>query len=192
MNMMDLFNYSCFSNMETIIIIRHGEKPQSGLGQLNCKGLNRSLLLPKYFSENYPTANYIFAPNPGQKHLEHHGDGNSYNYIRPLATIEPTAISLGLPVNTSFGSKDIVSLVSELLNNKYHSSVIYMAWEHSDIVKIASLLYHHFNLDSSTIPDWHKDDYDTVFEFKIDWTTKTLKLQIKKQPFINISSRCLF
>ena len=31
---------------ETIIFLRHGEKPEEGLGQLNCRGLNRALALP--------------------------------------------------------------------------------------------------------------------------------------------------
>ena len=28
---------------ETIVMLRHGEKPAGGLGQLSCKGLNRAL-----------------------------------------------------------------------------------------------------------------------------------------------------
>ncbi|HKN29694.1 MAG TPA: hypothetical protein VJY34_18125, partial [Roseiarcus sp.] len=31
---------------ETIVFVRHGEKPAAGLGQLDCRGLNRSLELP--------------------------------------------------------------------------------------------------------------------------------------------------
>lgn len=31
----------------TIVIIRHGEKPSAGLGQLSCQGLNRALALPQ-------------------------------------------------------------------------------------------------------------------------------------------------
>ena len=31
---------------ETIVFVRHGEKPEAGLGQLNCQGLNRALALP--------------------------------------------------------------------------------------------------------------------------------------------------
>jgi hypothetical protein len=30
---------------ETIVFVRHGEKPQDGFGQLNCQGLNRALAL---------------------------------------------------------------------------------------------------------------------------------------------------
>ncbi len=34
---------------ETVIFLRHGEKPAAGLGQLSCKGLNRALALPRIF-----------------------------------------------------------------------------------------------------------------------------------------------
>jgi hypothetical protein len=36
------------SKVETIIFIRHGEKPLSGLGQITCQGLNRALALPGF------------------------------------------------------------------------------------------------------------------------------------------------
>ena len=31
---------------QTIVLLRHGEKPPAGLGQLDCQGLNRALALP--------------------------------------------------------------------------------------------------------------------------------------------------
>ena len=62
------------NNIETIVIIWHGEKPQKGLGQLNCQGLNRALALPGYLLKNYPNPNDIFAPNPYQKVQEIDGD----------------------------------------------------------------------------------------------------------------------
>jgi len=40
-------------NGETIVLIRHGEKPAGGLGQLSCKGLNRSLALPSLLIGRY-------------------------------------------------------------------------------------------------------------------------------------------
>jgi hypothetical protein len=33
---------------ETIVALRHAEKPAGGLGQLTCQGLSRALALPKY------------------------------------------------------------------------------------------------------------------------------------------------
>ena len=40
------------SKGETIVCIRHGEKPLLGLGQLTCKGLNRALALPQVLLAN--------------------------------------------------------------------------------------------------------------------------------------------
>src|SRR5579871_6767062 len=84
------------SMVETIVCIRHGEKPPGGLGQLTVRGLNRSLALPKVLLGKYGKPQFVFAPNPTEM-----VDGKpGYYYVRPLATIEPTAIECGLPVNT--------------------------------------------------------------------------------------------
>jgi hypothetical protein len=52
---------------ETIVLIRHGEKPQGGLGQLNCQGLNRSLALPRVLIAKFGKPAFVFAPNPQQE-----------------------------------------------------------------------------------------------------------------------------
>ena len=108
--------------VQTLVCIRHGEKPKGGLGQLTCRGLNRALALPKVLLEKYGTPQFIFAPNPTQK-----VDGNKYNYVRPLTTIEPTAIRCGLPVNTQFGYLEIQGLESELQKTNYPSATIFIA-----------------------------------------------------------------
>src|SRR5277367_623741 len=80
---------------ETIVLVRHGEKPALGLGQLDCQGLNRALALPAVIGKELGEPTAIFAPDPAQSKEDH---GQPYNYVRPLATIEPTAIAFGLPV----------------------------------------------------------------------------------------------
>src|SRR5208282_6311514 len=82
------------SGTETIVFVRHGEKPGNGLGQLDCRGLNRALALPAVLARLFGTPAAIFAPNPADQITDH---GERYDYVRPLATIEPTAISFGLP-----------------------------------------------------------------------------------------------
>jgi len=49
------------------VLIRHGEKPPGGLGQLTCKGLNRSLALPSLLIGRYGKPDFIFAPDPAQR-----------------------------------------------------------------------------------------------------------------------------
>ena len=39
-------------SLETLVVVRHAEKPAEGLGLLTCKGLNRALLLPDFFTAN--------------------------------------------------------------------------------------------------------------------------------------------
>jgi hypothetical protein len=53
--------------VETIVCVRHGEKPPGGLGQLNCRGLNRSLALPDVLLKKFGVPQFIFAPNPTEK-----------------------------------------------------------------------------------------------------------------------------
>src|SRR3954463_3085560 len=92
---------------ETIVFMRHGEKPSSGLGQLTCQGLNRALALPSILVGRYGRAAYAYAPNPAVKVND---SGGSFFYVRPLATIEPTAVRAGVSINTGYGYTDIASI----------------------------------------------------------------------------------
>lgn len=169
---------------EQIIFIRHGEKPKTDLGQLSCQGLNRSLMLPNYFSKHFPKPNYIFAPNPSVTNA-------GFSYVRPLATIEPTAIRLAMPVNTQTGYDQDRKLVDTLLSNKYHNSVIYVAWEHKNIVKIARLLLKNFN-SKTKVPVWNKNNYNMVFVFMINWHDKNkMNFKVESEGFHHINKKCL-
>ena len=163
---------------QTIVIIRHAEKPERGLGQLNCTGLNRALKLPNYFKSHFPAPDKILAPDPAIKALEKHGDGRYYNYVRPLVTIEPTAISLTMPVNTEIGYNQPERLFRSLIKECNRNSVIYVAWEHTNILEATRLLLKHFKV-STKIPDWDNSNYNMVFVFNIDWS-KTLRHLISR------------
>src|SRR6187549_3189632 len=80
---------------QTIVFFRHGEKPSGGYGQLTCQGLNRALALPPVLSAKYGRPHCMYAPNPAVTVSDPAG---TFYYVRPLATIEPTAIRLGMPV----------------------------------------------------------------------------------------------
>ena len=150
--------------VETIVCIRHGEKPLLGLGQLTCKGLNRALALPQVLLAKFGKPSFIFAPDPNQvtKDL-----GGEYCYVRPLATIEPAAIEYGLPVNTHFGFKDITGLQQELTKPVYESSTIFVAWEHIYLDDFVRALVKSFDGDVSQIPGWQGNDYDSIFVVRI-------------------------
>jgi len=102
------------------VLLRHGEKPPGGLGQLTCKGLNRALALPSVLIGRYGKPDFIYAPNPSMQVK----DGRilpTYSYVRPLATIEPTAIRLGMPVNTQIGSNRSINSRRNCCNRPMHT-----------------------------------------------------------------------
>jgi len=150
--------------VETIVCIRHGEKPRGGLGQLTCRGLNRALALANVLLAKYGPPQFIFAPNPTQKVDDRGGD---YYYVRPLITIEPTAIRCGLPVNTEFGFRQIKGLQSELEKKEYQSATIFVAWEHGFLDKFVKNLVKADGGNSAQVPSWPENDYDTIFLIKI-------------------------
>ncbi|MCX7121912.1 MAG: hypothetical protein NTZ67_09140 [Gammaproteobacteria bacterium] len=171
-------------NIEKIIFIRHGEKPLMEIGQLNCQGLNRSLMLPGYFKANFPNPDYIFAPNPAVQ-IE------NYSYIRPLATIEPTAISLDMPVNAEIGFNQPQLLLQTLLKNKYHSALVYVAWEHWNIQQFAQLILTQFN-NPAVVPVWPENEFNRVYVFTINWglSPATVDFKISTEGFKDISTVC--
>lgn len=81
---------SSFASEQLIVVVRHAEKPPAGLGQLTCQGLQRALRLPAWLASNFPPPDAIYAPDPSVRTTEIHGDGERYDYVRPLVTIAPT------------------------------------------------------------------------------------------------------
>lgn len=151
------------SMVETIVCIRHGEKPRGGLGQLTIRGLNRSLALPKVLLGKYGKPQFVFAPNPTEM-----VDGTpGYYYVRPLATIEPTAIQCGLPVNTKFGYTEIKDLENELTKTNYQSATVFVAWEHGWLDRFAKNFVQDNGEDPKNVPVWKGDEYDMIFVFKL-------------------------
>ncbi len=150
---------------ERIVFVRHGEKPPGGLGQLNCRGLNRALALPAFIAAHFGKPDAIFAPNPAEQKKD---DGKLYDYVRPLITIEPSAIVFGLPVDAEIGFADVKRLQAALEAPKYRHALVVVAWEHRLIdVVVRNLLAAHGG-DPSLAPTWADDDFDGVDVVTID------------------------
>jgi hypothetical protein len=171
-------------NGETIVLLRHGEKPPGGLGQLTCKGLNRALALPSLLIGRFGRPDFLYAPNPS----EQVADGNpqpTYSYVRPLATIEPTAIRLGLPVNTQLGYKQIAELQQALLRPAYAHSLIFVAWEHLMLYEFARQMLQSYGSSPALLAPWPDDDYETIYVFHITRSghnrTPRATLEIQKE-----------
>jgi hypothetical protein len=152
------------AQVETIVAIRHGEKPTAGLGQLSCKGLNRALALPKVL-ERYGRPDLIYAPNPAIQVSD--GSKTMYSYVRPLMTIEPTAIALGMPVNTQIGLSDIAALQKEMTQPGNAHALVFVAWEHVKLNDFAKEMMKSYGGNPSVVPDWPNDDFDRIYIFKI-------------------------
>jgi hypothetical protein len=146
--------------LETIVLVRHGEKPNKGLGQLNCQGLNRALALPTVIAGMFGKPDAVFAPDPSSQKPD---AGVLYDYVRPLATVEPSAIYFGLPVNASLGFVDTDGLRTALEQPLYRNAVVLVAWEHTFIETIARSLLASHGGDVAQVPTWQADDFDSIF-----------------------------
>ncbi|HEX4037421.1 MAG TPA: hypothetical protein VHX37_05125 [Acidobacteriaceae bacterium] len=161
---------------ETIIAIRHAEKPPAGLGQLDCQGLNRALALPRVMSR-FGRPDAIFAPDPAQ--VVNDRSNQSYSYLRPLVTIEPTAIALGMPVDAQIGFRDIAKLQAAVTAPTYANARIFIAWEHLKLNDFAKLMLASYGDNPAAVPDWPNDDYDRIYIFTITQETGKPKLSFK-------------
>jgi len=154
---------------QTLIFLRHAEKPEGGLGQLNCQGLNRAIELSTLLPEKFGKADYVFAANP-TRNVEEGELDNSYSYIRPLMTISPSAIKLGLPVNINYSANDTSDLADELLHDKYHNATIYTAWSHGYLPELINKVASEASGEKHTITDdWSGSDYDTLYVLTLTW-----------------------
>lgn len=159
---------------ETILFIRHGEKPEEGLGQLSCQGLNRALALPGVIRRKYQRLDAVFAPNPSEQKPDGPGDDGddrtAYDYVRPLATAEPTAIAFGLPVRTEIGFRDIAKLKAALLEPAYRNATVLVAWEHHMIHDLVPDLVGSLGGKPDDVPKWKKKDFDSIWRVTIQRT----------------------
>ncbi|BFT64583.1 histidine phosphatase family protein [Pseudomonas moorei] len=163
--------------VQTLVFLRHAEKPAGGLGQLNCQGLNRAIDLATLLPEKFGKANYVFAANP-TRNVEEGELNNSYSYIRPLMTISPSAIKLGLPVNINFSANDTGDLADELLQDKYHNSIIYTAWSHGYLPELINKVAGEAVGKKQTITeDWESSDFDSLIVLTLTWRNGKASLE---------------
>ncbi len=156
---------------ETILFIRHGEKPTDGLGQLNCQGFNRALALPAVIRRKYARLDAVFAANPSIRKPDGPGDDDearaAYDYVRPLATAEPTAIAFGLPIQAEIGFTDIARLKAALLDPAYRNATVLVAWEHHQIFNLVPDLVTSLGGRKPDVAKWPKRDFDSIWRVTI-------------------------
>ncbi|MCO8162058.1 hypothetical protein NJC38_07790 [Pseudomonas sp. 21LCFQ010] len=177
---------------QTLVFLRHAEKPAMGLGQLNCQGLNRALDLAELLPNEFGKADFIFAADPG-RHVEEGEGDHSYSYVRPLMTIGPSAIKLGLPVNIDFGANDTSDLAHELMDVKYHDATIYTAWSHGYLPELVNKVAEEASgKKMNLIDDWTGTDFDSLLVMILEWTNgkASMEYQVVKQNLNNGAASC--
>ena len=152
---------------QTIVFFRHGEKPIGGYGQITCQGFNRALALPAVLTTRFGVPNVLYAPSPAVKVSDQAG---SFYYVRPLATIEPLAVKLGMPVNTKYGYNAISTLQPALMSPGYANSTIFVAWEHLMLKKLVQNIMNAYG-GQVVVPAWPSDDYDSLYVVRATYGT---------------------
>jgi hypothetical protein len=161
---------------ETIVFFRHGEKPSGGYGQLTCQGLRRSLELPDVLLTKYGKPDYLYAPNPAARITDPAG---TFYYVRPLATIEPTAIRAGMPISTKYSYTDIASLEAALITPTKSNATAFVVWEHTQLQRVVQNIMNHHG-GGASVPAWISGDFDSLFVVRVVYTSGTINAYFHK------------
>jgi|ERR1051325_3792141 hypothetical protein len=153
---------------QTLVFFRHGEKPLSGNGQITCQGLNRANALATVLPARFGRPTYLYAPNPGMMNPDPAG---YFNYVRPLATIEPLAVKLGsMSVNTKYGYTEIGRLQAAIANRSRDNTLTFIAWEHLYLVDVVQNIMNAYG-GGQQVPAWPEDDYDSIYVVRLHYVT---------------------
>jgi hypothetical protein len=128
-----------------IVIIRHGEKPVPG-DNLNCKGLNRSILLPAVIKAKFGVPDFVYVPAPLL--------GKQTQGVRMFETVVPLVTKYNLKVNSKHQTKDYEQIAADL---KDKTGTILVVWEHKAIPYITNAL----GIDDKLA--WANDDFDSIW-----------------------------
>ncbi len=98
------FCFTVLSFAQTVVIIRHGEKPPNGKN-LNCQGLNRSLKLPAVLYSKFGIPGSIYVPSL---------DNNiSTGHARMFETVVPLVAKYNIKINSKYAEADTAALAKE-------------------------------------------------------------------------------
>jgi len=155
----------------TVIIVRHGEKPEKG-DNLSCQGQNRALQLPSVLLKKFGKPDYTYVPALKL--------GESSKHARMFQTVTPFAIKENLKVNSAFDEADVSNVAKDV---REREGTVLLVWEHSQIQKLAQ------DLGVSDSPKWQDDDFDSIWV--ITYENHKASLTRNKQG-LNPSTECSF
>ena len=87
--------------------------------------------------------------------------------MRPLASLEPTAIYCNMPINTMFGYSHIRELEAEIEKPIYRNSLIFIAWEHRYLENFVRNVVVNGGGNGKQVPRWSGRDFDSIYIVKI-------------------------
>jgi hypothetical protein len=138
--------FADFSFAQTVVIIRHGEKPPNGKN-LNCQGLNRSLKLPAVLYSKFGIPGSIYVPSL---------DNNiSTGHARMFQTVVPLVAKYNLKINSKYAETDTAALAKEIKSKK---GFVLVVWKHSIIPSIVRAL----GIQGFS-RNWDDNDYDSIW-----------------------------
>jgi len=135
-----------FAQVQRVVIIRHGEKPDNG-DNLSCKGFNRSLQLPAVLYSKFKVPDKIFVPSMN--------NGKSASHIRMFETITPFAIKYNVAINSKFDVDNVKEMAGSILKTNGYALVV---WEHDKIDNLVKAL----GADAKGMK-WGGDDFDSIW-----------------------------
>jgi hypothetical protein len=133
------------TNTLKLVFIRHGERPDDG-DNLNCQGLNRSMLLPAVLMKKFgkPANIYVPALNLGKKTKR----------TRMLQTITPFVAKYNLSINSAYDEEDYKHVSKALLQE---NGTVFIVWEHNNLAPLLTYL------GVKNAPDWGGKDFDSIW-----------------------------
>jgi len=129
-----------------LVFIRHAEKSDDG-SHLNCRGINRSLLLPALLYRKFGRPEAVYVPRLKQ--------GTATKHLRMLETIRPFLIKYDLRLNTAFDVDDLHGLATSLYRE---NGTVFIVWEYHRIPAIVRCLG-----VGSAAGEWNDKDFDSIW-----------------------------
>jgi hypothetical protein len=140
------------------------------------------------YAKSFGRPDFIYAPNPSIPKAD---AGEPYDYVRPLATVEPTAIFFKLPVDTSFGFSDIHDLQAAL---------------ESHLASRAGVLIGSLGAQTNrglgqgdpgrarrrpaVVPKWRGDDFDSIYIVTINAENGTALFALDHEGLDGMPASC--
>lgn len=177
----------------TIALFRHAETPTGGLGMLSCKGLNRSLALPRALADLVGQPDIAIAPNPSQRKLD---DGVPYDYNRALLTLAPSAVASAIPMEADLQWSDHQGLAQTLISERLAGKVVYVAGDGDTLLASIRDLFSALRAPAPNIPThWSLNDFDSLYVITIhgsgDSSRPKVGIRRAHQRLDGLSEQCL-